>query len=97
MYFTIVGKNALFHGPSLTIVCQWGNFGALLPPGVQLYPTAGMFLAQLDNLFICGDLHVSTKFSLGATTRQSWPQCIVYAIFRPIFRTLYDHRTPDRL
>ncbi len=48
-------KNALFHGPSLTIVCQWGNFGALLPPGVQLIPTAGYVLAQLDNLFICGD------------------------------------------
>ncbi len=72
-------------------------WGALAPQGYNLYPTAGYVLAQLDNLFICGDLHVSTKFSLGATTRQSWPQCIVYAIFRPIFRTLYDHRTPDRL
>ncbi len=81
-------KNALFHGPSLTIVCQWGNFGALLPPrGTTYTPLRGYVLAQLDNLFICGDLHVSTKFSLGATTRQSWPQCIVYAIFRPIFRT----------
>ncbi len=94
MYFTIVGKNALFHGPSLTIVCQWGNFGALLPPrGYNLYPTAGYVLAQLDNLFICGDLHVSTKFSLGATTRQSWPQCVVYAIFRlflsPAVRSSY--------
>ncbi len=35
-------KNALFHGPSLTIVCQWGNFGAALAPrGYNLYPTAG--------------------------------------------------------
>ncbi len=45
-------------------------WGALAPQGYNLYPTAGYVLAQLDNLFICGDLHVSTKFSLGATTRQ---------------------------
>ncbi len=52
-------KNALFHGPSLTIVCQWGNFGALLPPrGTTYTPLRGYVLAQLDNLFICGDLHV---------------------------------------
>ncbi len=48
-------KNALFHGPSLTIVCQWGNFGRSCPQGYNLYPTAGYVLAQLDNLFICGD------------------------------------------
>ncbi len=61
-------------------------WGALAPQGYNLYPTAGYVLAQLDNLFICGDLHVSTKFSLGATTRQSWPQCVVYGIFRLFFR-----------
>ncbi len=34
----------LFHGPSLTIVCQWGNFGALLPPrGTTYTPLRGMF------------------------------------------------------
>ncbi len=27
-----------FHGPSYTIESQWGNFGTLLPPGVQLLP-----------------------------------------------------------
>ncbi len=32
----------LFHGPSLTIVCQWGNFGALLCPRVQLIPHCGV-------------------------------------------------------
>ncbi len=41
-------KNALFHGPSLTIVCQWGNFGALLPPGGTTYtPLRGMFSHSL--------------------------------------------------
>ncbi len=64
-------KNALFHGAvphhSMSMGQLWG---ALAPQGYNLYPTAGYVLAQLDNLFICGDLHVSTKFSLGATTRQ---------------------------
>ncbi len=33
----------LFHGPSLTIVCQWGNFGALLcPRGTTYTPLRGM-------------------------------------------------------
>ncbi len=41
-------KNALFHGPSLTIVCQWGNFGALLPPrGTTYTPLRGMFSHSL--------------------------------------------------
>ncbi len=38
----------LFHGPSLTIVCQWGNFGALLPPrGTTYTPLRGMFSHSL--------------------------------------------------
>ncbi len=52
----------LFHGPSLTIVCQWGNFGRLLP--YNLYPTAGYVLAQLDSFFKYGVSQVSMKFSL---------------------------------
>ncbi|KAL0149307.1 hypothetical protein M9458_055345, partial [Cirrhinus mrigala] len=72
-------------------------WGALAPQGYNLYPIAGYAFAQLASLSKCGDSQVSTKFSLCATTRQSWPQCIVYGIFRPIFRPVYDHRTPDRL
>ncbi len=38
----------LFHGPSLTIVSQWGNFGALLPPrGTTYTPLRGMFSHSL--------------------------------------------------
>ncbi len=38
----------LFHGPSLTIVCQWGNFGALLRPrGTTYTPLRGMFSHSL--------------------------------------------------
>ncbi len=33
-------------------------WGALAPQGYNLYPTAGYVLAQLDNLFICGE-HVA--------------------------------------
>ncbi len=55
-------KNALFHGAvphhSMSMGQLWG---ALAPQGYNLYPTAGYVLAQLDNLFICGDLHVSTN------------------------------------
>ena len=72
-------------------------WGALAPQGYNLYPTAGYVLAQPDSLSKCGDSHVSAKFCLGAMIRQSWPQCIVYAIFRAIFRPVYEHRTPDRL
>ncbi len=34
--FWVVARS--FHGPSYTIESQWGNFGTLLPPGVQLLP-----------------------------------------------------------
>ncbi len=38
----------LFHGQSLTIVCQWGNFGALLcPRGTTYTPLWGMFSHSL--------------------------------------------------
>ncbi len=38
----------LFHGPSLTIVSQWGNFGAHLPPrGTTYTPLRGMFSHSL--------------------------------------------------
>ncbi len=38
----------LFNGPSLTIVCQWGNFGVLLPPrGTTYTPLRGMFSHSL--------------------------------------------------
>ncbi len=48
MYFTIVGKTRCFMGPSLTIVCQWGNFGALLPPrGTTYTPLRGTFSHSL--------------------------------------------------
>ncbi len=51
MCITIVGKTCvqmLFHGPSLTIVSQWGNFGALLPPrGTTYTPLRGMFSYSL--------------------------------------------------
>ncbi len=54
----------LFHGPSLTIVCQWGNFGVLLPPrGTTYTPLAGYVLAQLDSLSKCGDSHVLLRYS----------------------------------
>ncbi|KAL0146970.1 hypothetical protein M9458_057725, partial [Cirrhinus mrigala] len=52
-------------------------WGALAPQGYNLYPIA--------SLSRYGESHVSTKFSLGATTRQSWPQCIVYGIFSADF------------
>ncbi len=38
----------VFMGPSLTIVCQWGNFGALLcPRGTTYTPLRGMFSHSL--------------------------------------------------
>ncbi len=38
----------LFHGQSLTIVCQWGKFGALLcPRGTTYTPLRGMFSHSL--------------------------------------------------
>ncbi len=41
-------KNMCFHGPSLTIVSQWGNFGALFPPrGTTYTPLRGMFSHSL--------------------------------------------------
>ncbi len=39
-------------------------WGALVPQGYNLYPTAVYVLAQLDSLFKYGDSQVSTKFSL---------------------------------
>ncbi len=43
--FWVVARS--FHGPSSTIESQWGNFGTLLPPRVQLYPIWGMVLQSL--------------------------------------------------
>ncbi len=41
-------KRVLFHGPSLTIVCQWGKFGVLLcPRGTTYTPLRGMFSHSL--------------------------------------------------
>ncbi len=72
-------------------------WGALVPQGYNVYPTAGYVLAHLDSLLKCCDSQVSTKFLLCATTRQIWPQYIVNWIFRQIFLPLYEYRTPDRL
>ncbi len=64
MYFTIVGKTRVSWAVPHHSMSMGQLWGALAPQGYNLYPTAGYVLAQLDNLFICGDLHVSTKFSL---------------------------------
>ncbi len=42
--FWVVARS--FHGPSYTIESKWGNFGTLLPPGVQLLPRLGGMVLQ---------------------------------------------------
>ncbi len=47
--FCVVARS--FHGPSYTIESQWGNFGTLLPPGVQLLPHLRYGLTEPVSLF----------------------------------------------
>ncbi len=65
---------------SWAVLHHWKSMGQLwdapAPQGCNFYPIAWYVLAQLDSLFKCGDSYVSTKFSLWATTRQSWPHAL---------------------
>ncbi len=60
--FWVVARS--FHGPSYTIESQWGNFGMLLPPGVQLLPRFEVWSTEPASLFKCGKFHISVKSSL---------------------------------
>ncbi len=40
------------------MLSQWGKFGTLLPPGVQLYPILRYGLTEPASLFKCGKFHI---------------------------------------
>ncbi len=86
-----------FHGTSLTIVSQWGNFGALLPPrGTTYTPLRGMFSHSLiasSNVVIHKFLRNSCSELRPAKICPMHCQWEFLGDFSP----LYDYRTPDRL
>ncbi len=53
-----------FHGPSYTIESQWGKFGTLLPPGVQLLPHFEVWFYRACQSLQCGKFQISVKSTL---------------------------------
>ncbi len=66
--FWVVARS--FHGPSYTIESQWGNFGTLLPPGVQLLPILRYGLTEPASPLQMWQISISVKSTLWATRRQ---------------------------
>ncbi len=94
--FWVVARS--FHGPSYTIESQWGNFGTLLPPGVQLLPHFdGMVLTEPASLFKCGKFHISVNPISELRGVKFFRNVKSMCFFWPLFRPWGEHRTPDRL
>ncbi len=55
------------------------------PQGCNFYPILRYGLTEPASLFKCGDSYVSTKFSLWATTRQSFPNTLSMGLFGRLF------------
>ncbi len=94
--FWVVARS--FHGPSYTIESQWGNFGTLLPPGVQLLPHFEVWSYRAcQPLKMWQISHFCEILFLSYEASKFFAMLSLCVFFWPQFRPWGEHRTPDRL
>ncbi len=83
---------------SYTIESQWGNFGMLLPPGVQLLPHFEVWSYRAcQPLQMWQISHFCEIHSVSYEASKFFAMLSLCVFFGRYFRPWGEHRTPDRL